>query len=274
MDFCTLVGIVNEPNTPSGGAATIWSIRQNVRLALDDQILDVGCNTGFATVEFAKLFPGRVLGVDVNERSLEFARRKAREMEVPNAEFGYADALALRFPPESFAMVYCNNVTSFIRDRETAVREYYRVLKPGAYLAAVPIYYQRPPPAPLLTAVEEAIGAPLSVRGKRDWYELFHNPSAALFFDRDYEYEPQTATRIEEYTHQVMAQSFLEEFPDDSREALAERLAYFYRLFDENLRYARFCILIYRKAAPVAGTDRLKNEPILFRVREVEGQGA
>ncbi|HEU0077231.1 MAG TPA: class I SAM-dependent methyltransferase, partial [Longimicrobiaceae bacterium] len=218
--------------------------------------------------------PGRVVGVDVNQRSLEFARQKSVAAGLANAEFRQADALALAMPSESFAMVYCNNVTSFIRDRDAAVREYYRVLEPGGYLAAVPIYYHRTPPAPLLAAVEEAVGAPLSVRGKQDVYDLFHSPSSTLFFDQDYEYVPQTAARMEEHANEVMSQSVLDEFPTDAREAMAERLAYFYRLFDENLTYARFCILIYRKHAPVAGRDQLENEPILYRARQVEERSA
>ena len=44
------------------------------------------------------------------------------------------DATALSFPDESFDVVFCGNVTSLVSNRDKALAEYARVLKPGGLL--------------------------------------------------------------------------------------------------------------------------------------------
>jgi ubiquinone/menaquinone biosynthesis C-methylase UbiE len=262
MDFSTIVGLTNEPNTPSGAGETVRRILQQVPLHASSRVLDVGCNTGFASIEFAGWATASVVGVDINPTSLAFARGKAGAAALPNVSFTQCSALALPFGDSSFDLVYVNNVTSFIRERARAVGEFYRVLRARGVLAVVPIFYHRQPPASLHREVERAVGADIPVRGKDYWHECFATPVAELFFDEEYEYIYQSAERIDWYADHVMSQPHLSALPAATRAALAERLGYFYRLFNDNLSYARFCILLYRKHPP-------NPEPILFKTRRL-----
>lgn len=262
VDFSTLVGVANEPNMCSGGTATIRRVLQQVPVHADSRFLEVGSNTGFTTIEFASWIPGKVYGVDINPKSIELARKKASAFGITNAEFIHANALTLPFENHRFDLVFVSNVTSFIQDRERAITEYYRVLKPRGVLAAVPIYYHEAPPEELRKRVEEAVGAPIPVRGKDYWQNLFSHTGTELFFDEEYEYIYQSPERIAAYVDMVMSHPHLGEFPAETRAAIANRLQYFYHLFNENLRYARYTILLYRTGAP-------NLEPILHQSRRV-----
>lgn len=262
MNFSEVVGLVNEPNMPSGGAATVRRVLQQIPLGATDNVLEIGSNTGFTCIEMASWAPAAVYGVDINPNSVALARAKAVRTGVTNVTFMEGTALALPFPDQHFQLVFCSNVTSFITDRHKAVNEYYRVLRPRGVLAAAPIYYHQPPPEELRREVEIAVGAPIPVRGKDYWRELFAHPRGNLFFDEDYEYVHQLDDQIDRYITMVMSQAPIQHLPAQNQEVLIDRLRYFYQLFNENLRYARYCILLYQLDAPNC-------EPILYQSRPI-----
>jgi ubiquinone/menaquinone biosynthesis C-methylase UbiE len=179
-----------------------------------------------------------------------------------NVRFVSGNALSMPFEDESFDVVYCNNVTSFIHQRDAAVREYYRLLRPSGYLAAVPIYYVRKPPGKLIERVEKAIGAKLQIRSRAQWIDLFGRDDSALMFCREYEYSEQSADAINKYTEMVMAQPHMARMSMSVQLAVRRRLHGLYELFNENLRYCRFSILLFQRLDSWS-------EPILFRTRPV-----
>lgn len=265
MDFSSLVGIANEPNMPSGGAATIRRVLEKVPGSHHEsaRLLEVGSNTGFTCIEMASWIRGQVTGVDINPISIDFSRKKAAAAGIRNVEFIQSNATGLDFPDGTFDLVFCSNVTSFVRDREQAIKEYYRVLKPLGVLAAAPIYYKDTPPNDLLKRVETAVGAPIPVRGKDYWTNLFQHPEAELYFEEEYEYIYQTQDRIDDYVAMVMDQPHMEQFTSQVRSAIQKRLTYFYQIFNDNLQYARYSILLYRLGAP-------NRVPILHETRRVD----
>jgi ubiquinone/menaquinone biosynthesis C-methylase UbiE len=107
---------------------------QRVGLANADRVLDVGCGTGAVTLDIAEGTRGHVVGIDVDEGKLEEARR-LREV-LPNVEFQVADAQDLPFPDGSFDLVTLNIVLVYVRDKERALAEMVRVLRPGGHVLA------------------------------------------------------------------------------------------------------------------------------------------
>jgi ubiquinone/menaquinone biosynthesis C-methylase UbiE len=102
------------------------------RIAAGDRVLDVGCGTGaLARAAAERVGPnGAVVGLDRNEGMLAVARRLGRDIEWRQ---GMAEALP--FPDASFAAVVSQFSLMFFEDRETALREMWRVIKPGGRLA-------------------------------------------------------------------------------------------------------------------------------------------
>lgn len=263
MDFSTLICLVNQPNVPSGGGATVRRVIDLARLRRGCSILEVGSSTGFSSIEFASWVDGTVTGVDASPASAGFARERAATAGVRNVRFDVGDWRALPYPDRSFDLVFCGNVTSFIDDRVRARDEYHRVLDVGGILAAVPIYYAADPPESLRQAVSAAIGVDLPVTTQAYWTDLFASPATTLVAQETHEYIPQSAGRIAEHVTTVLDQPHLHGLSPHLRDAAAARLTYFYTLFDENLTYARFDILIYRRGYP-------NPERILHRTRLVD----
>jgi ubiquinone/menaquinone biosynthesis C-methylase UbiE len=94
-------------------------------------VLEVACGTGILTRRLRdSLAPAaRLVATDLNPGMLAFAQTRFSANE--NVEWQEADAGALPFPEASFDAVVCQFGLMFIPDKESAMRESYRVLGPG-----------------------------------------------------------------------------------------------------------------------------------------------
>src|SRR5690606_38344341 len=94
-------------------------------------VLDVGCGNGAITRGAAeRVGPGgRVVGVDVNERLIEDARR-LHAANLPNLSFDVADAYDLGFR-EEFDVVSAARVLQWLRGPAAALRSMVEAAKPG-----------------------------------------------------------------------------------------------------------------------------------------------
>ena len=112
----------------------------------DEKVLDVGCGRGLLLIGAAKrLTGGRVTGVDIwssedlSKNSAEAARANAKAEGVADrVKIDDADARKLPFANESFDVVMSSLAMHNIEEqeeREGAIAEMARVLKPGGRLA-------------------------------------------------------------------------------------------------------------------------------------------
>lgn len=97
--------------------------------------LDVGCGTGFLSLELAGR-GHRVTGVDLAPAMLEAARRKASAQGLA-AHFQEADAENLPFAPGSFDLVISRHVLWTLPHPEGAIDDWKRVLRPAGRLAII-----------------------------------------------------------------------------------------------------------------------------------------
>jgi ubiquinone/menaquinone biosynthesis C-methylase UbiE len=100
-----------------------------------DNVLDVCCGTGASAIPAAIAVgsTGSVLGVDVSDGLLGLARVKAQDLD--NIEFRNHDCMALGLPDGSFDAIVCVFGIFFLPDMEAALRELWRMVKPGGKLA-------------------------------------------------------------------------------------------------------------------------------------------
>jgi len=109
------------------------------RLALKPgaRVLDVCCGSGASAIPAAEAVgpAGTVLAVDLAERMLELGRRKAGNRGLQNLQFRVGDMLNLGLQPSEFDAVVCVFGIFFVPDMAAAVRELWKLVRPGGQLA-------------------------------------------------------------------------------------------------------------------------------------------
>jgi ubiquinone/menaquinone biosynthesis C-methylase UbiE len=86
-------------------------------------ILDVPCGGGVALRALRPDQDVRYIAVDVSEKMLERAKRRAERRSLSQVEFAVADMRALPFPDGEADLVVCYSGLHMLEDPEPAVRE-------------------------------------------------------------------------------------------------------------------------------------------------------
>jgi SAM-dependent methyltransferase len=102
-------------------------------ITADSDVLEVGSGSGGPGVYLARERGCRLTGVDINEHGVRNANALAKARGLGDrVQFQTVDASeALPFPAGRFDAVLCNDAICHIRHRETVLREWHRVLRPG-----------------------------------------------------------------------------------------------------------------------------------------------
>lgn len=110
-----------------------------------EQVLDVACGTGVATLAIAAAVGagGSVLGVDLSAGMVASAESRAQAAGISQARFDRMDAEVLKLPASSFDLVVCALGLMYAPDADAALREMHRVLKPGGR-AVIAVWGERP----------------------------------------------------------------------------------------------------------------------------------
>jgi SAM-dependent methyltransferase len=119
------------------GWMTSTELRRFVRLlkiTSKSHVLEVGCGSGGAAVFLARTAGCSVIGIDLNESGIRNARRLALETELSQRTvFQKVDGgRRLPFADDSFDALICNDVMCHIPDRGKVLKDWFRVLRPGA----------------------------------------------------------------------------------------------------------------------------------------------
>jgi ubiquinone/menaquinone biosynthesis C-methylase UbiE len=98
------------------------------------KVLDVDCGTGRLTLKLAGEVD-HITGIDPSIQRIEVARKKLTKMNSENVifELGSSDDIGC-YGEDVFDVVYLNAVFHWINDKEEALNNIYRVLKPGGKL--------------------------------------------------------------------------------------------------------------------------------------------
>ncbi len=96
------------------------------------RLLDCGCGPGVITVGLAqRVAPAETIGFDLEPEPLATGRDLAAKRGLTTVHFEPGDISQLNFPDESFDAVFSHAVLYHLPDPGSALREIYRVLKPG-----------------------------------------------------------------------------------------------------------------------------------------------
>ena len=137
-------------------------------------VLDVGCGAAGKTLFYASRGVEKIYGIEILERYRDEANNLAHRLELSHLfEFVCADATELPFEDNSIDTVIMNDAFEHIPDPEKALKEAFRVLKPGGrvYINFPPYYH------PFGAHLSDAIGLP--------WIHMFFSDKTLIEVYRD-----------------------------------------------------------------------------------------
>ena len=125
---------------------------QRMVIAPGSRILEVGVGTGIN----ASLYPSdcEVVGIDFSASMLEKARERLLRKGVANMRLLQMDAADLKFPDNSFDIVYAPYLISVVPDPVKVAAEMHRVCRPGGRVIFLNHFRS---PNPLLSKAEQFI---------------------------------------------------------------------------------------------------------------------
>ena len=101
-----------------------------------EKILDIGCGAGVDTILAAIMAgpKGSVVGVDIVPEMIARAESNLQLMELDNVNVQKVSGEKLLFSDDTFDVVISNGVINLIPDKEAAMSEIIRVLRPAGRL--------------------------------------------------------------------------------------------------------------------------------------------
>ena len=97
-------------------------------------VVDVGCGSGYSLPKLAQRFhPQDLVGVDIDPEMLEAARQEAARAGV-SVRLLEASSSRMPLPDASADLLFCHQTFHHLVDQEAALKEFFRVLKPGGIL--------------------------------------------------------------------------------------------------------------------------------------------
>lgn len=247
MSYNEIIGLVRETNRTPGGLNTIKTVSRMLNLNSNSKILDIGTSTGHTALEFGRLLNCEVIGIDINDESIKTATERCKRFKLDKVKFQIDDATNLSFKDGIFDVVFAGNVTSLVNNREAALKEYWRVLKPNGYLVAVPMYYIKEPSKKLVDDVRKAIQVNIEVQHKQEWKEFFLREEDEIFEEVDFKFLKCSDKEIDEFCKNILSREHLKKLPKDSMKTLEKCYYDYMHLFNENNSHMGFTVFIIRK---------------------------
>ncbi|MBE2894579.1 class I SAM-dependent methyltransferase [Spirabiliibacterium falconis] len=160
---------------PGGRKATEWLFSQG-QFNAQSAVLEVACNMGTTAINLAQHYGCQITGVDLDENALAKARANIEKCGLSNLiHVQRANATKLPFADNSFDVVINEAMLTMLplEAKQKAVREYFRVLKPGGRLLTHDVMLTREHDNDIIAALRNAINITVTPLSEHDWQQLF-----------------------------------------------------------------------------------------------------
>ena len=150
-----------------GNPLAMASIREG------EVVVDLGSGGGLDVFLAARQVgpSGRAIGIDMTGDMISLARANARKGNYDNVSFHLAEIEAMPIPSRSVDCVISNCVLNLCEDKDAALAEVFRILKPGGRLAISDIALRKELPehvAKEMSAWTGCIGGALTIEDNRE----------------------------------------------------------------------------------------------------------
>jgi arsenite methyltransferase len=142
-----------------------------------DVVLDLGSGGGIDVLLSARRVgpTGYAYGLDMTERMLELARQNQERAGATNVKFLQGDIEAIPLPAASVDVIISNCVINLAADKGVALREAFRVLKPGGRFAVSDIVARREVPADIRASLELWMGCVAGALQEAEYLRLLRD---------------------------------------------------------------------------------------------------
>jgi SAM-dependent methyltransferase len=153
-----LVAMVLGDSFHPGGEELTAHLGKKLGISKGHKVLDVACGSGTSAIALAKEFDCKVVGVDLSQKNLDLAQKKAQDMGIDNLiEFKCSDAEKIDLPDGTFDFVICECALCTFPDMKTAVSEMHRVLKEGGKVGITDVIIENDLPKKLNNIVSHVL---------------------------------------------------------------------------------------------------------------------
>lgn len=136
-------------------------------------VLDLGSGGGIDVLLSARQVgpTGKVYGLDMTDEMLELARGNQRQAGVENVEFLKGHIEQIPLPDQSVDVILSNCVINLSGDKDSVLREAFRVLKPGGRIAVSDIVVRGDMPQEIRRSAELWSGCVAGALDESDYIE-------------------------------------------------------------------------------------------------------
>ena len=157
-------------------------------------VLDLGSGGGIDVLLSARRVgpTGKAYGLDMTDDMLALARQNAADAGVKNVEFLRGRIEEIPLPSNSVDVIISNCVINLSGDKETVLREAFRVLKPGGRFAVSDVVVRGELPADVKASMELWVGCVAGALEEGQFTRLLQVvgfEDARVEFTRTYEFE-------------------------------------------------------------------------------------
>jgi ubiquinone/menaquinone biosynthesis C-methylase UbiE len=134
-------------------------------------VLDLGSGGGIDVLLSARRVgpAGKAYGLDMTDEMLALARENQRKAGLTNVEFLKGQIEQIPLPDHSVDVIISNCVINLSADKDTVIREAFRVLKPGGRFAVSDVVVRGEVPAEIRRSVELWIGCVAGALDEQDY---------------------------------------------------------------------------------------------------------
>ncbi|HHT9121386.1 MAG TPA: class I SAM-dependent methyltransferase [Candidatus Wunengus sp. YC63] len=247
MSYVDLLSLMNETNRPPGGKDTIRQIALNAFVSSKHRVLEIGCSTGFSSIEISCITGCQVSGIDPNEIAIATAKKNSQQALVNDRVlFQIGDATHLPFDNEMFHLVHCGGAIAWIQDKKKAISECMRVLRFWGFITAVPLYYHKSPPKKLIEELNTHLGIVIQPWGKDFWISLFESEGLESYHTIDQKIFSVSDHVLKDYIDHLIS-PLKPSLQQDVLEAIRQKAMMYFSTFNENHKYLSYSIMLFRK---------------------------